>query len=276
MSTVSAIIKEIRAEYSSLYHLFAALFLKPDQEILILMPLTLYCDASGKKQEGLNVVAGFLSTVDQWLLFEKEWAAVLKEFNVNYFHMREFAHSVDQFAGWKNDEGKRRRFLTSLVQVIISKTKYWVGSCIILKDYDRVDTDFKLHEHFHPYPLNGRTCIDMILKWQYVHNEVNTPIKYVFEDGDEHFAQLSDRIKERAGIRPIPETRLQASPLQAADFVAYEVFKAYRTFAIELDHLFEKFRESFNLLSAVPHKYGQLEEMALRTICRQEQLARRH
>ena len=239
------------------------------------MPLTLYCDASGKKPEGLNVVAGFLSTVDQWVLFEKEWAAVLKEFNVKYFHMREFAHSVEQFDGWKNDEEKRRRFLTALVQVIVSRTKYWVGSCIVLKDYDQVDADFKLHEQFHPYPLNGRTCIDMILKWQYVHNEVNTPMKYVFEDGDEHFGQLSDRIKERTGIRPIPETRLQAPPLQAADFAAYEVFKAYHVFAIELYRLFEKFRETLNLLSKVPNKYGQLEGMALRTICRQENIPRR-
>jgi len=263
--------------YSPLYHLFSALFLKSEHEIAMLkpLPLTLYCDASGKDQENLSVVAGFISTVDQWLLFEKEWAMVLKKFHIKYFHMREFAHSVDQFDGWKGQEDKRRALINELVNVIVSRTRYWVGSCIVLEDYKKVDADYQLHEKFYPYPLNGRVCMDMIEKWRYVHNIQGHPIELVFEDGDDHFGQLSERIKEKHGVRPIPRTRMQACPLQAADFVAYEVFKVYHVFALELDHLWEKFRESFNLLSTVPNKYGQLEEVALRTICRQEQMPRR-
>jgi hypothetical protein len=54
-----------------------------------------------------------------------------------------------------------------------------------------------------------------------------------------------------------------------------EVFRAYRAFSFNLDQLFKKFRESFILLSKVPNKYGELEETALRTICRQEGFAKR-
>lgn len=239
------------------------------------LPLTLYCDASGKDQEKLSVVAGFISTVDQWLLFEKEWAMVLQEFGVKYFHMNEFAQSRGQFEGWRGYEDKRRALINKLVGVIVTRTRYWVGSCIVLEDYKKVDADYRLHEKFYPYPLNGRVCMDMIEKWRSVHDIQGHPIELVFEDGDEHFGQLSDRIKERHGVRPIPRTRMQAPPLQAADFAAYEIFKAYRAFAIELDQLFKKLREPLNLLAQVPNKWGQLEEAALRTICRQERFSRR-
>lgn len=259
-------------DYSPLYHLFAALFLKPEQCIAM---LTLYCDASGKEQDKLISVAGFISTVDEWLLFEKEWATVLDEFKIKYFHMREFAHSVGQFDGWKNDENKRRLLLTRLITVIIARTKYWVASCIRLEDFKKVDADYELHETFYPYPLCSRLCIDMAIRWCEAHHLEDVPIEYVFEHGDEHAGQLLKVVQEKTGQLPIFRTRLQALPLQAADFAAYEVFKAYRRFAIELDLLFEKFRESFELLRAIPNKWGQMEEHNLRVICRISKIAQR-
>ena len=62
--------------------------------IITVSPLTLYCDASGKEEDPILTVAGFVGHVDEWLKFEPAWNAVLKEFDVPYFHMREFAHSL--------------------------------------------------------------------------------------------------------------------------------------------------------------------------------------
>ena len=44
----------------------------------------------GLDPEGGTVVARFLSTVQQWALWEHDWNSVLDDFPVPYFHMKEF------------------------------------------------------------------------------------------------------------------------------------------------------------------------------------------
>ncbi len=66
------------------------------------MNLTLYCDASGKERDPILVVGGFVASVDSWLQFDDTWNVSLADFGIQYFHMKEFAHSTGQFKGWNS------------------------------------------------------------------------------------------------------------------------------------------------------------------------------
>ncbi len=235
--------------------------------------LTLYCDASGKDDRDVMVVAGFIASTDDWLNFEREWDRVLRHFKLGYFHMVEFAQSVKQFRGWKDDEERRRQLLTGLAMVIARHAKFWVGASVYLKDYSKVDAEYKLHEHFFPYPLCGLTCVDIAEKWRDAHHMLDIPTEYVFEGGDEHRGQLVERIEEKTGVIPTFRTRLKAVPLQAADFAAYELGKMYRT--LLKNGLWERFRSSFQLLKTVHNQWGDFDEQSLRIICRLEDVPRR-
>ncbi len=48
------------------------------------------------------------------------------------------------------------------------------------------------------------------------------------------------------------------TPLQAGDFLAYEIGKLYSTLDPDRDKLFEKFRGSFQLVSSITAKWGDL------------------
>src|SRR5271157_5977447 len=98
-------------EYSAFEHLRSALFWADEDLIAVLTPLTMYCDASGKKTGELVTVGGFVSPVSKWAAFEGAWRGVLNPLGIQCFHMREFAHSVGQFKDWKSKEQERQKLL---------------------------------------------------------------------------------------------------------------------------------------------------------------------
>lgn len=264
------------ARYSAFGHMAAALFLKPDDLMALLVPspLALYGDASGKEEDPILSVGGLVGRTDEWLKFEPEWNAVLNEFGVPYFHMREFAHSVDAYAvGWKGKEAKRKAFIDGLVKALAPHAAYWMGACVVRADYLKVDAEYELHEYVYPYTLCAKFCVDQANLWRDIHWPT-IPVEYVFECGDPHRGQLKDQVHSSTGADPIFRNR-KTVPLQAADFAAYEVLKLYRRLAVEMDKSFEKCRESFKRLWEISAKWGQFEERDLRILCRTHDVARR-
>ena len=261
---------------SSFGHMAAAIFAKPSDlmAIIIPSPLTIYGDASGKEEDPIIAVGGVVGRVDEWLAFESKWNAVLKEFDMPYFHMREFAHSVGAYEiGWKGLEDKRKAFIDGLVKAIVPHAAYWMGCCIVRDDYLRVDAEYKLHESYYPYTICARACVELATDWRDVHYPT-VPIEYIFECGDPHRGQLRDAVYLKYGVEPIFRKRDNV-PLQVADFAAYEVLKLYRRLSVETDRLFETVRASFRRLWAIPAIWGQLEEANLRSWCRQANIPRR-
>jgi uncharacterized protein DUF3800 len=230
--------------------------------------LTLYCDASGKAHEELIVVAGFLGFDSQWQSFEKKWKAVLDEYGIEYFHMREFAHSTGRFQSLKGKEEKRKQLFGRLTQIISSHANYWVGACLPMDVYLRTDADFQLHEAFHPYPLCAMTCVQLIQLWMDAHHMLHTQVNFVFESGDEHHGQLDAIIRKHVEAVPQFKTKQEASALQAADILAYELLKVHRQFFLNPLQLFERFRTSFTLFRNIPNYWGPVREDQLRVLCR--------
>jgi hypothetical protein len=260
-------------QYSAFGHMLDALFLRDEDLMAIIAPdpLTLYCDASGKETDDVFVVSGALSTVGNWREFDGKWKTALDDNRLLYFRMSEFAQSTGQFKeGWKNDEVKRRQLLDRLVQIIVKHVKYWIGVCIYRSDFDKANAIYQLEERYHPYTLCSHTCVEFAYKWRKNSHLDYLPIEFVFEEGDEHFNQLSDRLLEHFGQRPIPRKKIEsdpnklARPLQVSDFAAYEVRKAFVRFDAESEALFERFRNSFLLLARIPATWGNLDEQHLR------------
>jgi hypothetical protein len=76
-------------------------------------------DASGKEETEVVVVAGFISSQDDWKSFDKEWRARLKKDGLDYLHMVDFANLKKQFAtGWKEDEPRRQSLFSDLIEII--------------------------------------------------------------------------------------------------------------------------------------------------------------
>ena len=101
------------------------------------------------------------------------------------------------------------------------------------------------------------------------------PLKYFFEDGDQHWGQMSDRIKERFGARPIPATKKDA-PTQAADFIAYEVRTAFMDLEVKAGQLFAGFRKSFLLLGQISNRWGDLKARNICAELSQRNIPKRH
>ena len=73
---------------------------------------TAYFDES--HNSGVYAVAGFAATVDRWRLFDSDWSRLLANYRLTSFHAKDYAHSENEFAGWKGDEAKRKTFMERL------------------------------------------------------------------------------------------------------------------------------------------------------------------
>ena len=203
----------------------------------VLMGMTAAFDASGDESSQLIiVVAGFISSAGDWVDFSKRWTERLQEDGISYMHMKEFAHSVGQFSsGWKGDKGRRNALLGDLMNIIKSNT-YRKFGVVVVNETFRKTVSAKIQEdwHLNAYSLAGRGCAKGVNEWA-TEERYKGPIDLVFEEGDAGASLLHKRLVEDGYQAPIfkpKKNRLTPQgillpafvPLQAADFLAYELF----------------------------------------------------
>lgn len=239
----------------------------------------LYCDAAGGKDHGFIVVSGYLATFRRWGSFIEEWNRdLLASFDVPYFHMKEFAHSKGPFVSWKDDEARRAIFIGRAANIIARHVQRGF-SCIVSDDiFNKVNKDYCLRESVGvPYSLAGRTCVARSSRS--IGRHVDT--HYVFEEGDEGKGDLM-RVMEEHGY-PLPIFRPSRDrvnkagqmvrgvvPLQAADFAAYEMRKAFKDDPTESWPL-HKYRKSLRALANIVSEeedWGRYKESDLMQLCK--------
>jgi hypothetical protein len=216
-------------EYSPVEHIIESVLLSEyTPESLVAMWST-YCDASGGTDQPVQVVAGLISTTARWKIFETDWRIALASFGVPYFHMKEFAHSRGPFSDWKG-QSQRTRFLRTLIDIIASNVECGVGMLLPTHIFRSVDKIFCLSEELrNPFSACAVMCI--------VHGQrvmKTTEMQYFFECGDVGRGDLEQILLKHG--HPIPlfqpsRDRGQIRgvvPLQAADFLAYELLKSYK------------------------------------------------
>ena len=231
-------------------------------------------------------VAGFVSTEKKWLRFEREWNDVLTKYEVPYLHMKEFAHSVRAFDGWKGQEDKRKSLLIELIKVAKKGVRKGFVVSVRLQDYDEVNSDFRLREHWgNAYSFIGMGVVSDAMEWKKKHFP-HAPIKFVFEDGDVGQSDLKRCLRSEAlAYSFIPKQEKQndviryITPFQLADFAAWENQIAFSRFHdghydnVDLDDPVKLLRQSWQALyKQIPSDPKAFSNEGLRSLCQSKHL----
>jgi hypothetical protein len=194
------------------------------------LTLTAYLDESGTHAGSPAVsVAGYLSTPEQWQVFEAEWLTALGDFGVPSFHMTDFANRAKPFAHW--NESQRRERFRRLVEIINRHALFSVGHVVPTASFDAIFSDKAKRIVGGAYGLAATVCFldaAKLLDPQFP----SARIKYIFEMGAEGTGQVLKTFRQNSKD-PDQRTALKLLslqfeskefvPLQAADILAYEL-----------------------------------------------------
>jgi hypothetical protein len=192
--------------------------------------LTAYLDESGHSSDtDFFSIGGIVATSEKWEVFQQKWEAALLEDGIDRFHMREFAHSVGNYKKWEKNELERRRFLAKMFSIIEETDGRIFGAVVNLRAY-RLLADY-LKPAVDPYLMCFQHCIRAAGILTMFHEPVGKVAVICEEQGEfgGHASRCWLAMKdekaeayERMGSF-IMEKKKNAAPLQAADFVAYEM-----------------------------------------------------
>jgi hypothetical protein len=196
-----------------------------------LAAFTCYFDASGTQHDQLVLaVAGFMSTPDCWIQFEKAWCDRLALSGLSRFHRRKFNPTkhpglLEDLAAIARDHAMRKFGFVVRVRML----------------HNLVSADTLKKWNLDAYSYASRACAAHVRLWAYQNNLRGVP-EIVFATGDDGRDQLEARLRKDGLSRNI---RFQPShdqldrktgliirgavPLQASDLFSYELFDPART-----------------------------------------------
>jgi hypothetical protein len=176
------------------------------------------------------VVAGYLATSAQWLAFEERWIAALHDFGVDCFHMHELEHRSVKFKGWTTETAIS---LQSRLIEIINQT-VMIGICcgLTVADYEAA-TPPQCHRNIRfAYLMCFYECLTGARLYM-EERKPSEPVRFIFDQNKE-FSPMMHQVYNAARrewdypdwMGPLSfEDRRRFVPLQAADLLAYEMFK---------------------------------------------------
>jgi len=207
-----------------------------------MLMLTGFMDETGHSQDEaqrFNGIAGLLAPSDHWVKFEDKWNRTLDEFKIPYFHMKDFeardvGGSKSFYKGWS--ELKRRKLFGKLLRNMEVIHPLPIGVSIPMEEFRKFTE--KERGHFgDPYFL----CFLVILSYSTTFLDAtgaapSEKVALVFSDQVEfkyralklydEALKIGSSIKRSANP---PDFRAMRDlvPLQAADIVAYEIYKEH-------------------------------------------------
>lgn len=200
-----------------------------------------YFDASGQEHEHpYMVVAGFVSSAKVWSEFSDEWRAVLGNYHLKTFHAADCQNFRGEFIEWKGKADKRLRLWCDLLGVIKKHTFHKFSVGIEINDWkESFSQERKRKSKINAYVLCALACAERVKLWARRQN-VKTPIAYIYESGDPGSGQLRAYFDEQEFPAPSFKHKEDRTvdgiyypatvPLQAADFLAYEIFLIKKIF----------------------------------------------
>ena len=196
--------------------------------------LDAYVDESGTHDASAVVaVAAYLSTPDRWLKFEADWKAALAEKRLNVFHMNKFSNRAKPFDSWSDNE--RASFLNRLIEIINANVIMSNGILISRARFNSLLSS-RVRAHYGIYGVAIYFLI-MDIARGLEPTEKDVWVSYVLEDGAVGKGEITGVITSIIGdVELCREYRLKSlrfeskkclMPLQAADILAYELYKHY-------------------------------------------------
>jgi hypothetical protein len=203
--------------------------------------VTVHYDDSGTHPESsIALAACWVSTVDQWKDFERNWEELKQDEGFDTFHMTDFAAGEKKFAGWSDD--KKRRVLRRVCTIINTRVRVGYVASVTKKDYDEIITGrFRSYAGKYHYSFAVRTCAGFVAGWRKKY-EQKSSMKYVFDQmgkgKGEIMAVLDAAIKQSkresavTGVPPLTgygfEDKKLICPLQASDVAAWTSFQMFQ------------------------------------------------
>jgi hypothetical protein len=192
-----------------------------------------YLDDSGDEidpQHSACSLAGFLGTFDAWVVFEREWRRLLaEELNIPWLHMKDFAHYQKPFDHL--NAADRIKILKALIKTIKECGLTAFGVTIRLPDLRRFNAE--RNRDLEALPLALYVCMNDIYvedPWREVEmilDGFNKPYRVIQKAKAYAAGHWSDDVSQNTTCLPLKgdQNYKNVLPMQAADFIAYELKK---------------------------------------------------
>lgn len=199
----------------------------------LLCMFTVCFDMSGKERDHeCVIVAGFVSSAKVWGEFSKRWRQLLDREGIEYFRASDLQVYEGPFKTWKGQHTRRTRLWCDLLDIIEPNVFRKFACGLKIKDYSaKVSAEAKKRGKINAYVICAMACAQTAGNWAM---RQGVPIEYVFEYGDEGWGMLQQKFKDNGYPPPIQRFKIDTVkkgitcpaflPLQAADFLAYEIF----------------------------------------------------
>jgi hypothetical protein len=197
--------------------------------------VTGYFDDSGTgANDSVVVVAGYIGSVMQWQKFAQEWGSLLSEFGVTVMHRVDLESLQGEFVTWTAE--KRNIFVNKAQQIIKRRTYVAIGKSVIKADFEKMFPENLKRFYGGAYGFCAILCLARAKLW-FDKTNLKDPINWVFEAGTEGAGQINHLFNALYTDVPTRNDYRLGSwsfagkdivPLQAADVIAYEMFKHAR------------------------------------------------
>lgn len=107
-------------------------------------------------------VSGYLSSEENWSVFEPAWQRTLNEFGVQTFHMTEFECRRGSFTDW--EQARRTELLGRLIDLIAKHTFVAIGAAMVVADYNALAPEDRTRLG-HPYVMCGLKAVADTIRW---------------------------------------------------------------------------------------------------------------
>lgn len=222
---------------SALDHLATSLFGTNCSERLIFVGncFTCHWDESGSdpgtegrcKSDGpIVLVGGYLAHVKDWVLFEKQWRAILDTYKLPYFHMTAFANNRRPYANWKEED--RAALIGSLLDVIADFPRMRFSCSMEVDDYRLVVKVDNIGDEdiVRAYHICARKCIEHVSDLARLVKHTHK-ILHIFDRGNSAWptfeAKFTQAMLDSLNIlQPISQSKVDVVALQSADIIAQQ------------------------------------------------------
>ena len=216
--------------YSGTRHLALSLFGRDlsDAWMVMVSGLTAYFDVSGHYSQGHRAFAcaGFAAPIEEWTNgFEPGWREVLGHVGIPELHMTDVWEALQEGSISDENYDLLMDTLFDLLKTYASKS---FARIIDGEELEKIVSDGD-----YPIRVAGVDIMDAVERWRDNRQKKGkkvgpkAPVKVVFDDGEADFGTLVDAMP--IGRKPIPGTSLDILPLQAADWLAWELSRLHYT-----------------------------------------------
>lgn len=196
----------------------------------LLMALQAFMDGSGNQDQGVLVLAGYVSTMENWAEFSDQWNRILNMTpRLRYLKMNDAVRLKQEFHGWS--EERRDERLGLFREVIENYVQLAIASTVLYADLHCAMQTIGMQLKIRPFHVAAFTMMRQLQKYQceyglnekidfYFDNEV-MEMSLILENWSWLVSTASDDLKPWIGATPQFQDDQDFPPLQAADMIAW-------------------------------------------------------